>query len=82
MLLLQQRQQVQQMTYAPLATNVALGDWAAEHIPTGPEVFSTFAPALGDMFTRSVADKIELFGYSEHTNETTWVGSKGGLAFT
>ncbi len=29
--------------------------------------------------TRSVADKIELFGYSEHTNETTWVGSKGGL---
>lgn len=31
------------------------------------------------MFNRSVADKIELFGYSEHTNETTWVGSKGGL---
>jgi predicted Zn-dependent protease len=31
------------------------------------------------MFSRSVADKIELFGYSEHTNETTWVGSKGGL---
>ena len=65
--------------FAPLATNVALGDWSAEHIPTGPEVFSKFAPALGDMFSRSVADKIELFGYSEHTNETTWVGSKGGL---
>ena len=65
--------------YAPLATNVSIGNWAAEHVPTGPEVFSTFAPALGDMFTRSVADKIELFGYSEHTNETTWVGSKGGL---
>jgi predicted Zn-dependent protease len=48
-------------------------------VPTGPEVFSTFAPALGDMFSRSVADKIELFGYSEHTHETTWVGSKGGL---
>ena len=59
--------------YAPLATNVSIGNWAAEHVPTGPEVFSTFAPALGDMFTRSVADKIELFGYSEHTNETTWV---------
>ena len=65
--------------FAPLATNVALGDWSAEHIPTGPDVFSKFAPALGDMFSRSVADKIELFGYSEHTNETTWVGSKGGL---
>jgi predicted Zn-dependent protease len=31
------------------------------------------------MFSRSVVDKIELFGYSEHTHETTWVGSKGGL---
>lgn len=65
--------------FAPIATNVSIGDWAAEHVPTGPEVFSTFAPALGDMFSRSVADSIELFGYSEHTNETTWVGSKGGL---
>lgn len=65
--------------YAPLANNVTIGDWAAPHIPTGPDVFSTFAPALGDMFSRSMADKIELFGYSEHTHETTWIGSKGGL---
>ena len=65
--------------YAPLATNVSIGNWSAEHVPTGPEVFTKFAPVLGDMFSRSVADKIELFGYSEHTNETTWVGSKGGL---
>lgn len=65
--------------YAPLATNVSIGNWSAKHVPTGPEVFSKFAPALGDMFSRSVADKIELFGYSEHTNQTTWVGSKGGL---
>lgn len=65
--------------YAPLATSVSIGNWSAEHVPTGPDVFTKFAPALGDMFSRSVADKIELFGYSEHTNETTWVGSKGGL---
>ena len=65
--------------YAPLATNVSIGNWSAEHVPTGPDVFTKFAPALGDMFSRSVADKIELFGYSEHTNETTCVGSKGGL---
>jgi predicted Zn-dependent protease len=65
--------------YAPLATNVSIGNWSAEHVPTGPDIFTKFAPALGDMFSRSVADKIELFGYSEHTNETTWVGSKGGL---
>ena len=65
--------------FAPLATNTSIGDWAAPHVPTGPEVFSTFAPALGDMFSRSVADSIELFGYAEHTHETTWIGSKGGL---
>jgi predicted Zn-dependent protease len=65
--------------YAPLATNISIGNWSAEHVPTGPEVFAKFAPALGDMFSRSVAVKIELFGYSEHTNETTWVGSKGGI---
>ena len=65
--------------YAPLATNLSIGDWSAPHVPTGPEVFSTFAPALGDMFSRSVADAIELFGYAEHTSETTWIGSKGGL---
>ena len=65
--------------FAPLATNITIGDWAASHVPTGPEVFSNFAPALGEMFARSVSDKIELFGYSEHTSETTWIGSKGGL---
>ena len=65
--------------FAPLATNLSIGDWSAPHTPTGPEVFSNFAPALGDMFSRSVADSIELFGYAEHTHETTWIGSKGGL---
>lgn len=65
--------------FAPLATDISIGDWAAPHTPTGPEVFSTFAPALGDMFSRSVLDAIELFGYAEHTSETTWIGSKGGL---
>ena len=65
--------------YAPLATNVSMGNWAADHVPTGPEVFATFAPALGEMFSKSVADGIELFGYSEHTHETTWIGSKGGI---
>jgi predicted Zn-dependent protease len=65
--------------FAPLATNLSIGDWSAPHTPTGPEVFSNFAPALGDMFSSSVADSIELFGYAEHTHETTWIGSKGGL---
>lgn len=65
--------------FAPLAKNVVSGAWADPHHPTGPEVFAKVAPDLGDMFKRSVADKIELFGYAEHTHATTWVGSKGGI---
>lgn len=65
--------------FAPLAQDVAFGNWGAPHVPTGPEVFSTFAPELGQMMQRSKADAIELFGYAEHTHETTWVGSKKGM---
>jgi predicted Zn-dependent protease len=65
--------------YSPLARDVVMGDWSAEHQPTGPEIFKNFAPDLGDMLSRSVKDSIELFGYAEHQHESTWVGSKGGL---
>ncbi len=65
--------------FAPLARDLAKGDWNASHHPTGPQVFSKIAPDLGDMFARSVKDGIELFGYAEHTHKTVWVGSKGGL---
>lgn len=65
--------------YAPLARDLAMGDWSAPAAQTGPEVFSKVAPDLGDMLARSVKDSIELFGYAEHELETTWVGSKGGL---
>ncbi len=62
-----------------IAKNFADGNWSAPHNATGPGVFTNFAPALGKMFRASMADKIELFGYAEHTHATTWVGSKGGL---
>jgi predicted Zn-dependent protease len=65
--------------FAPLAKDVAFGNWSAPHTPTGPEVFSKFAPELGDMMRRSQSDSIELFGYAEHTHQTIWVGSKGGM---
>lgn len=64
---------------AELARDIAVGDWEGAHQTTGPEVFAQFAPELGEMLKRSVADEIELFGYAEHTHETTWLGSKGGL---
>jgi predicted Zn-dependent protease len=65
--------------FAPLAKDVSFGNWSAPHMPTGPEVFSEFAPELGEMMRRSQSDAIELFGYAEHTHETIWVGSKGGM---
>ena len=65
--------------FAPLAKDVAFGDWSAAHTPTGPDVFSNFAPELGEMMRRSQSDAIELFGYAEHTHESIWVGSKGGM---
>lgn len=65
--------------FAPLARDISLGDWNAPHSPTGPDVFATFAPELGDMLGRSKSDAIELFGYAEHAYESIWVGSKGGL---
>ncbi len=65
--------------FAPLARDVSFGDWSSPHNPTGPEVFKRFAPDLGEMMKRSVSDSIELFGYAEHTHESIWVGSKGGI---
>ncbi|MFM8502254.1 MAG: hypothetical protein ACKOAJ_00405, partial [Actinomycetota bacterium] len=50
--------------FALIAKDLSLGDWSAAHTPTGPEVFVKFAPDLGEMMKRSVADKIELFGYA------------------
>lgn len=65
--------------FAPLAKDVSFGNWSAPHTSTGPEVFANFAPELGEMMRRSQSDSIELFGYAEHTHETIWVGSKGGM---
>lgn len=64
---------------AELAGNLSIGAWSNGHAATGPAVFASVAPELGEMFQRSRSDGIELFGYAEHTHRSTWVGSKGGL---
>lgn len=64
---------------AELARNLSVGAWSDGHTATGPAVFASVAPELGEMFQRSRSDGIELFGYAEHTHRSTWVGSKGGL---
>jgi predicted Zn-dependent protease len=65
--------------FAPLARDVSFGNWSAPHTPTGAEIFKKFAPDLGEMMKASITDEIELFGYAEHTHESIWVGSKGGM---
>ena len=62
-----------------LAKDIQSGNWDGEHSPTDSSIFANFAPELGEMLKKSTHDAIELFGYAEHTHETTWVGSKGGL---
>ena len=64
---------------APLLRDKSVGEWNAPHISTGSEVFATFAPNLGELFKKSKSDQIELFGYAEHNQVNTWMGSKGGL---
>jgi predicted Zn-dependent protease len=64
---------------APLMRDTSYGDWNHAHVATGPQVFATFAPDLGNLFKKSKCDSIELFGYAEHNHVTTWIGSKGGL---
>ena len=62
-----------------LAKDIQSGNWDSEHSPTDSRIFARLAPELGEVLQKSTHDAIELFGYAEHTHETTWVGSKGGL---
>ena len=53
--------------------------WEEPAERTSIDVFDTFAPALGEAFGRARdADRL-LYGYVEHTVETTWLGSSTGL---
>ena len=46
---------------------------------TSPDVFSQFAPALGDWFGRARGEEFELFGFAEHEVITTYLGNTAGL---
>ncbi|MGY1849706.1 metallopeptidase TldD-related protein [Blastococcus sp. SYSU DS1021] len=55
------------------------GDWDAEPAQTSIEVFTEFAPALGQAFGEA-GDRGELlFGFAEHSMRTTYLGSSTGL---
>jgi predicted Zn-dependent protease len=55
------------------------GDWDADPAATSIDVFSDFAPALGEAFG-AARDRDELlFGFAEHTMRTVYLGSSTGL---
>jgi predicted Zn-dependent protease len=68
---------------APDAAELVGGDAATDFVDpaveTSPDVFSSFAPALGDWFARARGAGEELFGFAEHEVTTTYLGSTTGL---
>ncbi|MDQ1660023.1 MAG: hypothetical protein QOJ68_3 [Blastococcus sp.] len=57
----------------------AAPDWDAEPAATSIEVFSEFAPALGQAFGEARDRGQMLFGFAEHVMTTTYLGSSTGL---
>ena len=55
------------------------GDWSAPPAVTGIDVFSSFAPDLGNAFGEAEAGDRLLFGFAEHIVETTYLASSTGL---
>ena len=62
-----------------LVSGDAAGDWAEPPVGTSIEVYSDFAPALGEAFgVASDADRL-LYGFVDHRVTTTYLGSTTGL---
>ncbi|MBA3249249.1 MAG: TldD/PmbA family protein [Geodermatophilaceae bacterium] len=55
------------------------GPWEDGPAETSIEVFSEVAPALGQAFGESGGADRLLFGFAEHTMETTYLGTSSGL---
>jgi predicted Zn-dependent protease len=64
---------------APLIDGDSDPSWNDEPQTTSIAVFDTFAPALGEAFTRARSDDRLLYGYVEHTVDTVYLGSSTGL---
>ena len=55
------------------------GDWDADPASTSIEVFSDFAPALGQAFGEARDRGELLYGFAEHSMRTVYLGSSTGL---
>lgn len=54
-------------------------DFTAPPAETSPQVFDAFAPALGETFARAHAAGRELFGFAQHEQVSTYLGTSSGL---
>lgn len=64
---------------APLIAGEASADWDEPPATTSIRTFDAFAPALGEAFGGADAARRVLYGYVEHTVDTTYLGSSSGL---
>ena len=55
-------------------------DFTAPPAETSPKVFDAFAPALGESFARARAGGRELFGFAQHEQVSTYLGTSSGCA--
>jgi predicted Zn-dependent protease len=64
---------------ADLPAGDAAGDWLEPSGETSIDVYSAFAPALGEAFGRATAEQRILYGFVDHDVTTTYLGSSTGL---
>jgi predicted Zn-dependent protease len=64
---------------ADLVPGTAAPDWDDPPATTSIGVYETFAPALGEAFHRSAAERRILYGFVDHLVTTTYLGSTTGL---
>jgi predicted Zn-dependent protease len=62
-----------------LVSGEAAADWYDPSGETSIEVYSDFAPALGEAFGRASADGRILYGFVDHDVTTTYLGTSTGL---
>lgn len=63
----------------PLVAGTVSEGWGEEPDETSVNVYSDFAPALGEALTRAGKESRWLYGYAEHEVVTLYVGSSTGL---
>lgn len=64
---------------ADLVAGDAAEDWFEPSGETSIDVYSSFAPALGEAFGRAAAEQRVLYGFVDHDVTTTYLGTSTGL---